>query len=282
MADSDKRRHVRVRRRHPVTLEVRGRSYPAISGDLSPTGLLLHSREIFLPGTAISGHLKLGTRELHFSALIRWSRSAARASDSEALHSMGLSFLDSPGAAYLSYLTRASTATASRLAASAAIPAEPAVEPSKPAAKEVVPPPEPERSSPSRSEGEGREGGPRVHSGHDALVPGLRGRAEGNTRPAGSKLHGPSPFAPSSAAVLFERASVRAIASALPTDIQSLGLSLKVTLSRPPHVTLGTKLEAVATLVEISSDKTLRFQVELREGERLVASGEHQRVLKKI
>jgi predicted thioesterase len=42
---------------------------------------------------------------------------------------------------------------------------------------------------------------------------------------------------------------------------------------------IGARLEAVATLVQIAPDRTLRFQVELREGERLVASGEHQRIL---
>jgi predicted thioesterase len=107
----------------------------------------------------------------------------------------------------------------------------------------------------------------------------LVGKVESHSKSADPKMQGASPFAPSSAALLFERASVQAIAGVLPSGTQTLGISLKINMNRPPHVMLGAKLEAIATLLSISPDRTLRFQVELREGERLVASGEHQRIL---
>jgi len=109
------------------------------------------------------------------------------------------------------------------------------------------------------------------------LSVGLVGRAEGSLRPGRAEAGVTSVLASSAAAVLFEKAAIQAVAPVLPGGAQTLGSSLRLDLSRPPYVTIGSRLEAIATLVEVAPDGTLRFEVELREGERRVASGEHQR-----
>lgn len=111
------------------------------------------------------------------------------------------------------------------------------------------------------------------------LMPGLNGKAEGSTRSSSQRLAGTSPLAASAAAQLFERAAIQAVVAALPPGHQTVGAALQVSLSLPPQVTLGAKLEASATLVEISADRMLRFRLELREGSRVVATGEHQRLV---
>jgi hypothetical protein len=54
---------------------------------------------------------------------------------------------------------------------------------------------------------------------------------------------------------------------------------MSVSLVLPAQVRLGVKLEATATLTEVTSDRMLLFAVQLKEGQRVVATGEHKRLL---
>jgi predicted thioesterase len=304
MANPEQRRHPRIRRRFPVTIGARGRSFVAVSEDLSPSGLLVRCSEILHPGTAISGTLDLDGQILSFGAMVRWSRSASRSNSNETQHSMGLAFLSTPGALYLAYFEKAVAELGVGFdAASSPATARPApaVPPATAASTEKAPrippratpaggvpaaipravtapaiPPPFAVAAPQEDVARESRDAPVLGSG---LVPGLIGKCESNTKATDSKVRGASAFAPSSAALLFERAAVQAVAGAIPAGTQTLGISLTLNMNRPPHVMLGARLEAVATLLSISPDRTLRFQVELREGDRLVASGEHQRIL---
>jgi predicted thioesterase len=300
MADSEQRRHPRIRRRFPVTLVVRGRSFSAVTEDLSQSGVLVRCAEILQPGTAISGSLELEQKTLSFGAMVRWSRSASRSHSNETQHSMGLAFLSTPGAAYLEYFERAvlehtqaaaleTPPTPARAKRSPTpVPEKSPKNPPPPRATPVDPvagvgvrvPERVAASSPGpASAPKEPDNGRSTPLAGSALAPGLVGKVESVTKSTNTKVRGASPFAPSSAALLFERAAVQAVAGALPAGTQTLGLSFKLNMNRPPHVMIGARLEAIATLVSIAPDWTLRFQVELREGERVVASGEHQRVL---
>ena len=294
---SEQRRHPRIRRRHPVTIGVRGRSFAAVTGDLSTSGVLVYCAEILKPGTAVTGTLDLEGTPLTFGAMVRWSRSASRSNSNETQHSMGLAFLSGPGPAYLEYFNRAAAdlglVPLPELIPIDSLPSEkkpksnppiarpaqpPAASPIAPPAASPIAPPAPSPIAPPAGSFVATPASSFVAT-PAGLVTGLIGKAEGSTKATNSKVRGASPLAPSSAALLFEKAAVQAVAGALPPGTQTLGLSLKVNLNKPPMVMIGATLEAVATLVQIAPDRTLRFQVELREGERLVASGEHQRVL---
>ena len=315
MPDLSKRRPGRVRRRLKVAVGVRGRAIEATTGNLSATGMLLHASEMLLPGTAVSGLVVVEERQLHFSALVRWSRSASRLTPGS-LHSMGIEFLDNPGRIYLGFVREASAApdldaapaeppvaviskvsTHPSLNAflSAAPPVRappPTASPAPPAARpphtslrpDLAPQKTPVASEVARHEAASTQlaaarsrPAPRFDS--FGLVAGMSGRAEGSTRASGSRTAGSLPVAPSSVAVLFERASVQAVAPSLAAGVQTVGVSIQISLATPPQVTIGAKLEATAILIEITTERTLRFRVELREGDRLVASGEHCRLV---
>jgi predicted thioesterase len=294
MANAEQRRHPRIRRRFQVTIAGRGRSFSGFTGDLSSSGVLVYCTEILQPGTAVTASMKLEGQTVSFGAMVRWSRSASRTNSNETQHSMGLAFLSGPGAAYQEYFTLAAIELG-LIAPPELVPVPPppgekkpkiAVPQPRPPEKPIVTPPTVPRPSEKASSPlpeavaheKPREAAP-TPVPVAGLVLGLIGRAEGSTKSSNSKVRGASPIAPSSAALLFEKAAVQAVAGVLPVGTQTLGLSLKLSLNRPPHVMIGARLEAVATLVQIAPDRTLRFQVELREGERLVASGEHQRIL---
>jgi predicted thioesterase len=304
MANPEQRRHPRIRRRFPVTIAVRGRTFSAVSEDLSPSGLLVRCPEILQPGTAVSGALELEGQVLSFGAVVRWSRSASRTNSNETQHSMGLAFLSNPGTSYIVYFERA---VAEQVSPATFEPAStpPMARPLPAASPDRVPKIPPSAApavggpvavssvaaralssqaiaaaAPRAPERQVAPPSPQPEIGTaKGLVPGLIGRVETNTKVSDPKGRGALPFAPAAAAVLFERAAVQAIAAVLPPETQTLGISLKINMNRPPHVIVGAKLEAIATLLSVATDWTLRFQIELREGERLVASGEHQRIL---
>ncbi len=291
MKHSEQRRHPRVRRRLAVTVGARGRSFSGVTGDLSPSGVLVHCAEILQPGIAVTGTLEVEGESLSFGAMVRWSRSASRSNSNETQHSMGLAFLTAPGPAYLAYVNRAAV-DLGLLPPPELVPIAPSPPDKKPGSKPPVP--RPSEIATATAVAAPRPAPPIVAAAAvplrpqeapappvplSGLVVGLVGRADGSVKSGGSGLRGASPLAPSSAALLFEKAAVQAVAGALRPGTQTLGISLKLSLNKPPHVMIGAKLEAVATLMHIAPDRTLRFQVELREGERVVASGEHQRVL---
>ncbi len=320
---ANRRRQPRLRRKLPVALDLRGRAFGAVTQNLSTTGLLLHSGQMLLAGTAVTGTLIADNLEIRFTALVRWSRSGSRSSSADPHNSPGLECLPAPGRASLAFLTRGRgddaeprTAIEPRLAArgpprscSEANAGLEELEPlqhtlvERPPAftQSPVPPPSPysdgvtgrtnlseeiahlQRFEPDLT--------PAYATRHESptaearilprfgLVPGLTGRAEGRPRSNQQRQSGLSPHALSAAATLFERAAVAAVAQALSQGTQTVALSMDLRLVPPAQVKLGGKLEALATLIEVGADRTLVFRVELREGSRVVAQGEHRRLL---
>ena len=316
---SNRRRQPRLRRRLPVALELRGRPFGAVTSNLSATGLLLQSSQVLLAGTAVNGTLVIDNVEVRFSALVRWSRAASRATADDTQSSMGLEFLDAPGRAYTDFLKRGlnqdedpktvreafvapqRTPTRSFSAANAVlddndiVPTAAFVPPFSQfpsfehtgvtgrttisedlAARERANLELTDAGFTTRIEAPTQETRiiPRF-----GLLPGLTGRAVGSTRSNSQKSRGTSPLAISAAATLFERASVAAVSGALAAGSQTVAVTMELNLVLPATVTLGGKLEATASLVEVAPDRILLFRLELREGLRMVATGEHRRLI---
>ena len=71
----------------------------------------------------------------------------------------------------------------------------------------------------------------------------------------------------------MEQAALRAIAGHLPDGKASIGLKLEIELSQDVRVVIGTKLEAIAKLVDASSENQLTFAMILTDGTRELARG---------
>lgn len=101
----DKRKRARVRGRFRVDFESGGRRGTGVTANLSETGLHLSSVVVFLPGTRLSGVVRLPTGEdAAFQAEVRWARKL-RGPDALAMqNSMGIEFTETPAPTYSDFL----------------------------------------------------------------------------------------------------------------------------------------------------------------------------------
>lgn len=75
---------------------------------------------------------------------------------------------------------------------------------------------------------------------------------------------------------LMEQAAVAALAGSLDESLTSVGTRIAIDHVAPSFV--GASVEAVAEVVSVDG-RSVAFRVVAREGERLVAEGEHSRVV---
>jgi len=95
----------RQRKRCQVRFEAGGIDGAGFTGNLSPTGMLIHSKLTTPPGSILRGQLFLpGGAKMDFEAEVRWVQKATGQLAELFKNSMGLKFLVPPGEGYFQLL----------------------------------------------------------------------------------------------------------------------------------------------------------------------------------
>jgi hypothetical protein len=99
---AEQRSVARQRKRFQVQFESGGIGGVGFTGNLSATGLQLHSKFTLAPGSILRGKLVIsGGTQLEFQAEVRWVHRASGQLAQLFQSSMGLRFLVPPGESYL-------------------------------------------------------------------------------------------------------------------------------------------------------------------------------------
>jgi hypothetical protein len=97
----------RQRKRCQVKFDANGIDGAGFTGNLSPSGMLIHSKLTSSPGSILRGQLFLpGGDKTEFEAEVRWVQKATGQLAELFQNSMGLKFLVPPGEAYFQLLMK--------------------------------------------------------------------------------------------------------------------------------------------------------------------------------
>lgn len=253
---ADKRRRARVRGRYRVDFESGGRRGTGVTANLSETGLHLSSVVVFLPGTRLSGIVRLPTGEdASFQAEVRWAKKL-RGPDALAMqNSMGLEFTDTPSDPYLSYLqsrsAQGSGADGDATWDASAVPLAPRIAATM-AAPSATPLPATSRIDMTRPG--------RLRLGLDGLASLTLGPSDlvGPSRPHECVL------LVSRAAALVEEATFRAVEGFLPEAHRLAPAQIELSIVDPGLLPIGTTLAAACKLTSLGTDgRTLIFDASI-------------------
>jgi hypothetical protein len=267
MRGEERRRLQRLERALPVAFEAGGRRGRAVTANVSAGGLLLRSNAALDPGAHIRGRLTLpGGKELAFDAETRWIGKAHGAGATQRPHLLGLEFLGPPEEPYYEFLRRVWEEESRSTAKSSKRPSDRAKE--KARASSGARPPAAKRPTPVRAK---------------ALRQGLEGMSvtvNGMTEWPDGDSDQTAWWSAGRVAVLVERACHRAVAAALPKKSRALPHRIEVSVLDMPSA-VGATLMTRAWLADLDEVAgVLRFDAEVREGEKLLARASHVRVLR--
>jgi len=253
---ADKRGRTRVRGRYRVEFESGGRRGTGVTANLSESGLHLSSVVVFLPGTRLSGQVRLPTGDdVSFQAEVRWAKKL-RGPDALAMqNSMGLEFTEGPPPEYIGFLQsrvnpRPHDEGSGRWGA-AAVPLAPRIAATM-AAPSATPLPAVGRVEMTRPG--------RLRIGLDGLASITLGQSDllGPTRPNECTL------ALARATSLVEEAALRAVDGFLPEAHRFAPTQIELTVIDSGMLPIGATLAAACKLTNLGSDgRTLIFNASI-------------------
>jgi hypothetical protein len=284
----EKRKSPRVRRRMQVIFD-HNNTLRAQTTNVSMTGMCIASDYIAVPGTQFLASVTLPDGNMaNFEAVVIWARKVRAKADFAEKNTMGLEFIIPPGEHYNAVISAALDGTASKPATAAAVRSTaPAVRrtghttrPMTPVAGPAAPVP-----TPSAAPAPSPKASPIVSpksTGVDRAV-GKVGMMEAKVKledlAAPSDIY-PCSISPARAAEWIEKAAVRGVASSLPPGSVSVGVALQIEVKPFPPVRIGCKVATTAKLTGFSPDgKRLIFKFGIDDGEQLIASGRHERMI---
>jgi hypothetical protein len=246
-----------------AVLQSDGQGWPAITTNLSETGVCLQSGLLTSSGRPVGGMLYLPTGEVvAFESEVRWIKKARGERTLIDETSVGLRFTKPPGEVYLAFLTGTRKAEGPWLATPPrAIPAV------RTDGVELV-------AVAGRNHA-GRNTQPRVCSTFawpERLRPGLKGLVVAVAR--SGDFEGGA-LALQRGAVWIEQAAARAIAGLLPGGVVASGVRLEIDLADAVACAPGAKVLTTAQLADVTPEtRRLRFDASIRQGGEEVASGQ--------
>jgi predicted thioesterase len=258
---AEKRRIPRVHIQLEVTFGDGKRERTGTTANISKRGMSITSGTVVTPGLRVTGRLWLPStdpkgRGVDFNAEVMWARKTRGARALAEQNMIGLRFVDAPGPDYDTFLT----AEQVRQGSTRRLPRPPTPVPLEWQAEDVTP--------------------------TTAFTPGLEGRTIAVVSPA--DLAAPPADVESSlslprAAAIMEDAVLQAITPNLPPGKTTLGAAWEqLSITHKPPTPAGTPLVVIATLMDAgSTGQRLRFEVVVKDGIRVVASGHHVRVVVK-
>lgn len=246
--------------------------------NVSMTGMCIASDYIAVPGTQVLATVMLpGGQQANFEAVVIWARKVRAKADFAEKNTMGLEFVIPPGEHYNEVIvaaldgkiprqaTTSPAITAPQTRAPSARQTSPSVRPAAPAVQAKAAP---------------------VMSPKETVVAkavGKVGMLEAKVRledlAAPSDLY-PCSISPARAAEWIEKAAVRGVASSLPPGSVSVGIALQIEIKPFPPVRIGCRIATTAKFTGFSPDgKRLIFKFGIDDGEQLIASGRHERMI---
>ena len=100
----------RLRKRFQIRFDAKGVGGTGFTGNVSPSGMLIHSKLTTSPGTVLRGKMFLPDgAAMEFEAEVRWVHKAIGQLAELFRNSMGLRFVAPPGEAYFQLLVKPST-----------------------------------------------------------------------------------------------------------------------------------------------------------------------------